>query len=384
MRVSAPPSPRPSLRSRWRVALASLCLAWSALACGEAIQRNFFFQTINTEHGLAQSTVTAFLQDRLGFIWIGTSSGLQQYDGYGFNTFQHSGDDPDSPPEGPVSALAEDDAGNIWIGCFGPGLLRHSPATGVFRQMSPGGEIGNVRALLFDPRNGLWVGSDAGVQLVDPADGHVKRRLPLGQDGRAGRLTDLGLDGAGNLWVASTAGLLRLAAGADALQRVAADPIDAAAGLLLGHDRILYAATPQGVYRIDGDDATQVWPATGHDSVGALAQDARGRLWLAVPQHGLAVFDPHDGRTQWLAPGAGVGNLPDAAIISLHVDRSGLLWIGTMERGITKVDPNGTLFRYVVDREAVGSNTASDYVRALLVDVDRGLWRGTEGGGLKR
>ena len=107
MRVSAPPSPRPSLRSRWRVALASLCLAWSALACGEAIQRNFFFQTINTEHGLAQSTVTAFLQDRLGFIWIGTSSGLQQYDGYGFNTFQHSGDDPDSPPEGPVSALAE-------------------------------------------------------------------------------------------------------------------------------------------------------------------------------------------------------------------------------------------------------------------------------------
>src|SRR5262245_52495308 len=36
------------------------------------------------DDGLAQHLVTRVLQDRAGFIWIGTKRGLQRYDGYSF------------------------------------------------------------------------------------------------------------------------------------------------------------------------------------------------------------------------------------------------------------------------------------------------------------
>ncbi|GAA0716125.1 EAL domain-containing protein [Dokdonella soli] len=368
------------------------CIVCSASAQGEAVRRDFFFQTIGTDHGLAQNSVIAFLQDRAGFIWIGTAGGLQQYDGYGFNTYEHSGDDPDSPPAGPVTALAEDGDGNIWIGSSTLGLIRHTPSTGVFQHMGttePGTDASwsTVRALRFDPRQGLWIASDAGIALVDTTNGRTKRRLPIVQeDNGALHVRKLDLTDDGTLWIASSAGLLRLVPGTDALERVATDRIDDPQALLLDHARRLHVATANGVYRIMPDgSAEQAWPAQGHYPVTAMVEDPRGRLWFAVPNEGLAVFDAAGNQTQWLKPDNGLaGSPPDATVTSLDIDRSGLLWVGTLERGIAKVDPNGTLFRYVADREPGPASTAANYIRALFEDASGGLWLGADGDGPKR
>src|SRR5665647_984574 len=159
MRVFASPPARSRLRLRWRMNWLLVCIACfvcAAWAHGEAIRRDYFFQTIGTDRGLAQDTVTAILQDRSGFIWVGTSSGLQRYDGYHFTTYEHTGDTADSAPEGPVSALVEDPDGNLWIGTNGAGLIRLTPSTGAFRSMNAAGAPAGsttVRALLSDPRH---------------------------------------------------------------------------------------------------------------------------------------------------------------------------------------------------------------------------------------
>jgi diguanylate cyclase (GGDEF)-like protein/PAS domain S-box-containing protein len=366
------------------------CLVCAAWAHGEAIRRDYFFQTIGTDRGLAQNTVTAILQDRAGFIWVGTSSGLQRYDGYHFTTYEHTGDTADSAPEGPVSALVEDPDGNLWIGTNGAGLIRLTPSTGAFRSMhiagSPAGSTA-VHALLSDPRHGLWVGNDAGVALLDTTNGQPKRQLAIAPvANHPARINQFGLAEDGTLWIASSVGLLRLGPRANALERVAADQIDGANGLLIDQDRQLFVATGQGLYRVAPDDsATQVWPSEGHHSIDTLTQDRRGRLWLAVPHEGLAVVDLARNQTQWLKPSRVLeGSLPDAIIASLNIDRSGLLWIGTMERGIAKVDPDGTLFHYIVDHDPAHAQTAANYVRSIFQDSKGDLWLGTESDGLKR
>ena len=366
-------------------------MALPAWAHGEAMRRDFFFRTIDTDEGLAQNSVSAFLQDRTGFIWIGTSSGLQRYDGYDFVSYPYADDDPDSPPEGPVSALAEDARGDIWIGTSGFGLIRRSTADGIFHRVTahdantPAAAM-NVQALLFDAPRGLWQASDAGIALLDPNDGHVLRRLPIPETAHhASRVYRMALV-EGTLWVASEAGLLRLAPDADSLEHIAPERIDAAQGLLIDHTGRLDVATSSGVYRVESDASLRrLWPDTGARAVVALNEDARGRLWLAIPREGLVVFDPASADTQWITPANGLaGALPDAVIASLDVDRSGLLWIGTLERGIVKVDPNGTLFRYVADRNPARDQTASNYVRAIFEDSSGSLWLGTDGDGLKR
>jgi ligand-binding sensor domain-containing protein len=65
------------------------------------------FDNITTEQGLSQSTVTAILQDRQGFMWFGTEDGLNQYDGYQFTVYKHDPDDPKSLSDDVVYSLCE-------------------------------------------------------------------------------------------------------------------------------------------------------------------------------------------------------------------------------------------------------------------------------------
>ena len=387
----ASPSAEICRRSCWRLGLLLAGILFSVCVQGEAVRRDFYFQSLTTEQGLAQNTVSAFLQDRSGLVWIGTSSGLQQYDGYGFTTYEHSSDETDSAPEGPVSALAEDGEGNIWIGTGVSGLVRHTPSSGAFRIMNaagaPAGSM-HVHALLFDAGRGLWVGSNAGLALVDPRDGHRLRLLPLAREDASGsasvRQLRLGRDG--TLWVATSAGLWRLAPHAEALEQVAAAAIAEPRALLVDHDGHVQVSTPEGVYRVAPDGAAErIWSAEGDRFVNAMAEDARGRLWLAVPQEGLVVFDPVQATTLWLRPHDHLdGALPDAIVTSLTFDRAGLLWIGTEERGVIKVDPDGAAFRLLSDRDPARQRTAANYLRAVHEDRAGRLWLGTQGDGFKR
>ena len=358
------------------------------------MRRDFYFQSITAEQGLAQNTVSAFLQDHSGFIWIGTDSGLQQYDGYGFNTYLHSSDDPDSAPQGPVSALAEDADGNIWIGTDAFGLVRHSPSTGVFERMPrnraviPTGSA-HIQALLFDARQGLWVGSRTGIALVDTSDGHSLRSLSFGGDSdndRATRVRQLRLGADGTLWAATSTGLWRLAPHASALEHVDANQIASAFALLVERGGQLAVAASDGVYHFTTNGtAERIWPLDGDQMVNAMAQDHHGRLWLAVPHQGLALVDTVSGQTQWLKPVSGLaGSLPDAIVTHLAIDPSGLLWIGTFERGLIKVDPEGTPFQYIYDSGAARGQTGANYLRAVFEDHTGALWLGTEGDGPKR
>ncbi len=390
MMVFASPSARS--RTRWRsywLLVVIVCLVCATWAHAEAIRRDFFFQTIGTDRGLAQNTVTAILQDRTGFMWIGTSSGLQRYDGYQFTSFERTGESANNAPQGPVEALAQDPDGAIWIGTTDAGLIRLEPSTDTFTSMNAAGAAGatmTVRALLVDPQHGLWVGSDAGIALIDTDTGRPKRQLAIAAVNHPVRIRQLALADDGTLWVASSAGLLRLRPHADALERVAGEQIDAANGLLFDQNHVLSVATSQGLYRVAADDSTsQVWPHEGNHPISALTRDRRGRLWLAVPHEGLAVVDLERGQTEWLKPSRVLdGSLPDPIIFSLEIDRSGLLWIGTLERGIVKVDPNGTSFRYIVDHDSAHVQTAANYVRSIFQDSAGYLWLGTEGDGLKR
>jgi len=389
MRGLTSPTNRCGWHCAWRFALVLACIPLSARADSEALRRDFYFQTTDTEQGLAQSTVMAFLQDRSGFIWIGTVGGLQKYDGYGFDSYEHSGDDPGSPPEGPVSALAEDDSGTLWVGTTTLGLLRRAPSSDVFRRVptGAGGAVPtNVQDLLFDPGRGLWVGGTAGVVLLDPTDGRVLRNLPIvTADKNVLQVRRLCLGADGTLWVASSAGLWTLPPHAENFEPVAEGHLGNVDDLLIDRDGVLYAAAREGLFRIANAAAEHVWPTHGDSPVTALAQDARGRLWLAVRREGLVLLDAQSGATQWLRPGGGLpGSPPDAIVKSLRIDRSGLLWIGTFEHGISRVDPNGTLFSYIADRNPQREQTASNYIRAVLEDADGRLWLGTEGDGLKR
>ena len=54
------------------------------------------FKHITKENSLSNTYIHCLIQDRKGFIWIGTPEGLHRYDGQKFKVFRHSPEDPNS------------------------------------------------------------------------------------------------------------------------------------------------------------------------------------------------------------------------------------------------------------------------------------------------
>jgi ligand-binding sensor domain-containing protein len=84
------------------------------------------FEHLGIPEGLSSSFVTGILQDRQGFIWIGTRDGLNRFDGYSFRTFRYDPVNPGSLASNIVHVLVEDAAGTLWVGTDA-GLNRFDP-----------------------------------------------------------------------------------------------------------------------------------------------------------------------------------------------------------------------------------------------------------------
>jgi len=83
------------------------------------------FESFRIEDGLASNQVNAILQDRQGFLWVGTWGGLNRFDGASFSSFPY---DPatQSPAPPDVYSLFEDRG----VCGFGKGFLQRVSQTG--------------------------------------------------------------------------------------------------------------------------------------------------------------------------------------------------------------------------------------------------------------
>ncbi|MBK8807876.1 MAG: hypothetical protein IPO21_15005 [Bacteroidales bacterium] len=102
-------------------------LLWALFAiCSNTAATPYAFMSISTAEGLSHKTVNCVPQDRQGFIWIGTSDGLNRFDGYSFKKYFKNVQDSLSLKNNNVNAMTEDLAGNLWL-CTGRGFCCYSP-----------------------------------------------------------------------------------------------------------------------------------------------------------------------------------------------------------------------------------------------------------------
>jgi len=91
-----------------------------------------YFEHITIEDGLPENSVTAILQDHLGYLWLGTLNGLAMYDGYNMKVYQPDPDDSLSISGRFLYGIYEDKSGTLWIGTRYGGLNRFNRATETF------------------------------------------------------------------------------------------------------------------------------------------------------------------------------------------------------------------------------------------------------------
>jgi ligand-binding sensor domain-containing protein len=175
----------------------------------------------------APSSVYALAQSSDGMLWIGTTTGLYQFDGARFEPFE--------PPPGvvlpalSVSELLALPDGRLWIGYSRGGVSVLARGRVVSYGEREGVPAGTVTALAVDSARAIWAATTTG--LARFSDDRWQRMGP--EDGYPdGMTSDLLVDRRGTLWAATSAGVLVLTRGATrfALHAPPLDPTGSGAG----------------------------------------------------------------------------------------------------------------------------------------------------------
>lgn len=356
-----------------------------------ATERHHFFQTFGSAHGLTQGTVLATLQDRRGYMWVGTQNGLHRFDGYRFQAYGEDSTQGESPLTGVITALAEGPHGAIWLGTATRGVIRLDPDTGKHRaaltDVLRSAAQRHVRALQWDSRGILWIATTAGLWRMDPQTGSTRKIESGDADQESSKAVHaLALSPDGSLWIAGDSGLARLGRGSQIPRPV--EGIDRATLLFNGSHQELYASDGKQLWRlVDGLVVQTIWRSEDERHlISAAVQDHENRLWLAVRHHGLLVTEPSpDLQHTWIRPERNIaGSLPSSYINTMLVDNSGLLWLGTDTSGVVTVRPEGTPFTTLVNTATGHDFGAANHIRALHADADGILWVGSADDGLTR
>jgi len=381
---------------------------WILSARGLLAQTNpYAFMRLGRSSGLSHQQVNCILKDRQGFVWFGTLSGLNRFDGYTCKVFRQQAQDTTSLNDNYIETLAEDPAGLLWIRNR-KGVTVYDPATERFNRRPDalartyGLPDGNVVTIRGGKRGTYWfLHTSQGLFGYSPATRRTRRIAHSRQDTTSIRdhnITDVAEDGLGHLWVIHQSGLLEKldsrshrAVYRTTLVRTA--PTEAANFKLFvdaDNDVWVYESRAgTGAFYIDARNRTVLRLHTGatrgrltNNLVRSIIQDSKGKIWLGTDHGGINVLDKQDFSVRYLLNEEGnERSVSQNTIYSQYCDDGGIVWVGTYKNGVCYYHPD--LIRFSAFRH---SNTASplpyDDINTFAEDARGNLWIGTNGGGL--
>jgi signal transduction histidine kinase/ligand-binding sensor domain-containing protein/ActR/RegA family two-component response regulator len=298
------------------------------------------FESISSKNGLSQNTVFSMLQDRDGFLWIGTEDGLNKYDGYKCTILKKDPKNKNSISGSDIRAILEDRSGMLWIGTWGDGLNRLNRETLRCKHykydLSDKNSLSNdfVTSMIEDQSGMLWIGTERGLNRLDPETGHFTRYLHHSSEPNGlsdDHILALCEDNKGVIWIGTENG------GLNQFDRK--------------HERFTH-------YRYEPGNPSSL----SHNRVKAIINDREGILWIATLGGGLNRFDPlRKAFTHFKYSAADSKSVSSDNIVSLLEDRKGAIWVGTRESGVSIMKPCTRQFdRYKSDLrkpEGLGDDT---------------------------
>ena len=351
----------------------SLYRALVVLALGLGLQplalaQRYTFQAY--DKGLGNPNVTCMLQDRTGYLWIGTQNGLFRYDGVGFQEFGRQ----DGLGGTFITALRLDQDGRFWVGTT-EGLY-HLNSRHRFEAIQYRGQSLEVRegsALSALPDGGLLAATQQGLlQIEFLSKSQTWECKPL-----------QGLNTSLPVWsvIANPDGSIVAGCG-QALCRINGADVtvwDAKNGLPADRWHFLIRDTVGELWARGSNHVAVLMPAEsqfvirdlpdlpGRSNYTNMAEDRNGEMLAAL---GASIARYEGGGWRVFSQSNGFG---DDTVTSLLVDREGLVWFGLLGRGLRR-----WLGYKEWEHWTTGNGLQNDVIWTILRDSKKRLWIGNE------
>ena len=301
--------------------------------------------------------------DGRGWLWM-VRRGVLVHDGQEWHPF--SARFPDARFAN-TRLTYEDREGNVWVGCWGRGLVQCSQTHTQRYTEAEGLPHLRVRSLAEDGRGRIWIGTGKGVACLEEETIHpVKAGPPV---------FALAIDRQERLWIGDAQGRVSLGTGAAprVIAELAEDGHGSVTGLYEDRSGRLWVCTSDGLLGHMEEDRFVALQERCSHAYRALVQDSEGVLWIGAAEEGPALYHMDGHRLH-------VCDLPRLEAIpwvNALCEHAGMLWLGTT-CGLFAVDMRS--------REVHGFTTdqglSANCILSLGTDRQGRLWIGTEGGGV--
>ncbi|GHT62905.1 sensor histidine kinase [Bacteroidia bacterium] len=177
-------------------------LLWTGIAF-PATAKQFYFKTYQVSDGLSHNSVGCILQDSYGFIWFGTSDGLNRFDGRNFKVYKNVLKDKFSLGNNSVQALCEDANRNLWIGTS-QGIFRFDYTKELFLPFEKKTPFDvsiscEIRKIIQSKNGKIWIATlGQGFFIYDPAKDILTQNSSY-----TPFVWDISEDAAGHIYVSS-------------------------------------------------------------------------------------------------------------------------------------------------------------------------------------
>ncbi|MFI1742944.1 hybrid sensor histidine kinase/response regulator transcription factor [Thalassobellus sediminis] len=327
--------------------------------------QNIKFEHYNDNSGLSHNSVRYISQDNNGFMWFGTFSGLNRFDGYQFKSYLSSFPGENKILNDDITALEYDKAfNNLWIGTR-KGLTLFKSDTGVFKTFLNEKDNPNslqdeeIRSLHVDEFKRIWVGTKTkGVYIFYPKQNRFEKVFIEGFE----YVKEIYRDKKGNIWVGSfaTASVAKITLDTKGeIVKIAdytlsipnSEEKNPYINFIYEDDKFdMFVGTREGLYKLDNASNTFKNLYIEDDDIrGSLGpyfltvvQGPNGKYWVGTLGGILEcdqLEDINKGKYRWYySILSDDTSLVDNLVYALYFDDSGVLWIGT-EDGLDKYDP---------------------------------------------
>lgn len=278
-------------------------------------------RTVTMRDGLSSDHVQSMAVDGRGYLWIGTSDGLNRFDGRRVKVYRYEGR-PDALPGDKITALAWDGARYLLIGTNAPYLTLLDPLADTLHRVplpipafSAHGEQ-RVTDLLVDGLGRIWVAH--GARCLSLFDVRTRSfttvEIPPPAPTARSREVISGMleDAQGILWLATFRGLVRFDPATRTARSFPLNPVDGHPGHaytfqvrgMVDEDSTLLVGTwSEGIFRVrkrDGETRL-LWPSAVHAPtfVDHMVQDmdrVGEHVLIATIDQGVLRLDPRTGR----------------------------------------------------------------------------------------
>ena len=385
---------------------------------------SYFFQQLNLDKGLSQTTVNCILADNKGLIWIGTASGLSCFDRYDMKSYFHEKDNPYSLPGNTIFFIAEDSLNNIWISTNN-GLTLYDKSSDSFRPIKfedktiiTNSFLTFSGSILFTADEGLYIynnknqtlhkrsilqkdssdfrpyyicpWNDNEVLLISRKNGILKYNpvtnqiTPTDYPVQAGDLNAAYLDSKKRLYLSTyNKGFVCYAPDGKKLFHIHTGNSRLNNDLILDfleiNNKLWITTDGGGINIMDMDtpsDITAIVHTPGDrntlpvNSVKCIYKDKLDNIWAGTVRGGMIGIKEVFMKTYTDVPRNNTNGLSDISVISIHEDKRGRLWLGTDGGGINQYDPYTDTFKHYPSTYGDKVVSITDYSDAdLLVSL---------------